>query len=173
MLNAHVYANPKVLAEHPELHAVIAQISQLFTSHYATPLAESFATSCYRAGWSSSSTQQAYPQANRMDDSKLPLVLPPITPGSSHFVIPGRPMDTLHRLLSSNTQLLSYLPKSDAGRITWAPAQVPVIQRGTSKAASASASAKKPDSRRQLKGDKLVQFTAAHKNTEDTRMVRA
>ncbi|KAG2352376.1 hypothetical protein BDR07DRAFT_1313904 [Suillus spraguei] len=96
MLNAHVYANPKVLAEHPELHAVIAQISQLFTSHYATPLAESFATSCYRAGWSSSSTQQAYPQANRMDDSKLPLVPPPITPGSSHFVIPGRPMDTLH-----------------------------------------------------------------------------
>ncbi|KAG1843761.1 hypothetical protein F4604DRAFT_1689370 [Suillus subluteus] len=173
MFNAHVYVNPKVLAEHPELHAVIAQISQLFTSHYATPLAESFATSCYRAGWSSSSTsstQQAYPQANRMDDSKLPLVPPPITPASSHFVIPGRPMDTLHRLLSSNTQLLSYLPKSDAGHITWAPAQVPVIQCGTSKAGSASASAKKPDSRRQLKGDTLVQFTATRTNTENTCM---
>ncbi|KAG1776235.1 hypothetical protein EV702DRAFT_936315, partial [Suillus placidus] len=118
MLNAHVYANPKVLAEHPELHVVIAQISQLFTAHYATPLAELFATNCYRAGWSSSSTQDPYPQANRTDDSKLPLVPPPITPGSSHFVIPGRPMDTLHRLLSC-PQLLSYLPKSDAGHVTW------------------------------------------------------
>ncbi|KAG1772895.1 hypothetical protein EV702DRAFT_976399 [Suillus placidus] len=110
MLNAHVYANPKVLAEHPELHVVIAQISQLFTAHYATPLAELFAANCYRAGWSSSSTQDPYLQANRTDDSKLPLVPPPITPGSSHFVIPGRPMDTLHQLLSC-PQLLSYLPK--------------------------------------------------------------
>jgi hypothetical protein len=69
-----------------------------------------------------------------MDDSKLPLVPPPITPGSLHFVIPGCPMDTLHRLLSC-AQLLSYLLKSDAGRIVWAPAQVPVILCG--KAASA------------------------------------
>ncbi|KAG0705387.1 hypothetical protein DFH29DRAFT_996952 [Suillus ampliporus] len=140
MFNAHVYSNLKVLAEHPELHVVIAQISQLFTAHYATPLAESFTTSCYRAGWSSSSTQDAYPQANRTDDSKLPLVPPPITPGSLHFVIPGRPMDTLYGSLSS-AQLLSYLPKSDASHITWAPTQ----------------------------GDKLVQFTAAHSNTENTR----
>ncbi|KAG0693207.1 hypothetical protein DFH29DRAFT_816579 [Suillus ampliporus] len=176
MLNAHVYANLKVLTEHPDLHVVIAQISQLFTAHYATLLAESFATSCYHAGWSSSSTQDTYPQANRMDDSKLLLVPPPITPGSSHFVIPGRPMDTLHRLLSS-TQLLSHLPKSDASHITWAPAQVPMIQRGKSKAALAPAlalaSAKKPDSQRQLKGDKLVQFTAVHSNTENTHKVSA
>ncbi|KAG2159180.1 uncharacterized protein EDB93DRAFT_1060899, partial [Suillus bovinus] len=110
MLNAHVYANLKVLAEHPELHVVIAQISQLFTAHYATPLAQLFAANCYRAGWLSSSAQDAYPQANRTDDSKLLLVPPPVTPGSLHFVIPGCPMDTLHQLLSC-PQLLSYLPK--------------------------------------------------------------
>ncbi|KAG1798563.1 uncharacterized protein HD556DRAFT_1440268 [Suillus plorans] len=128
-LNANVYINPKVLVEHHELHPVVAEITQLFLSKYAAPLAQSFTLSCTNKGWrvGSSQMQMRTPTKGkgRAETSLLPLVSPPITPSSSHFVLPGRPDGSLEVLLSSNSRILSYVPRYD-GRITWVASQIDV-----------------------------------------------
>ncbi|KAG1721781.1 uncharacterized protein EDB91DRAFT_1274880 [Suillus paluster] len=56
-LKAEVYINPKVLLDHHELHSVIAQISQLFITDYAMPLARAFAKNWIQNNWNGSGSQ--------------------------------------------------------------------------------------------------------------------
>ncbi|KAG1889914.1 hypothetical protein F4604DRAFT_1914451 [Suillus subluteus] len=112
-LKANVYINPKVLEEHHELHAVVAQITQLFLSDYATPLANAFADTRTRHKW---------------EDPIMPLIPHPIVPTSAHFIFPGRPAGSLERLLSSSDYVLSHAPFFDNDTIKWKPHQIGLVQ---------------------------------------------
>ncbi|KAG1721786.1 hypothetical protein EDB19DRAFT_1600794, partial [Suillus lakei] len=95
-LKANVYINPKVLEEHHELHAVVAQITQLFLSDYATPLANAFADTCTRHKWGNSTMAQTPTKGKaRTEDPIMPLIPRPIAPTSAHFIFPGRPAGSL------------------------------------------------------------------------------
>ncbi|KAG2337037.1 hypothetical protein BDR05DRAFT_1005346 [Suillus weaverae] len=121
-LKANIYINPKVLLEHHELHSVVAKITQLFLAKYATPIAQSFALSCTHKGWRAGISQTPAKGKGRTETSLLLLVLPPITPSSSHFVLPGRPDGSLEVLLSTNSNILSYIPHYDS-QIMWVASQ--------------------------------------------------
>lgn len=129
-LKANIYVNPKVLLEHHKLHPVVAEITQLFLAKYATPLAQSFASSCTKKGWRSGGSQTPAKDKRRAETSLLPLIPPPITPSSSHFVFPGRPDGSLEVLLSTESHILSYIPRHYDTQITWVASQVGVQSSG-------------------------------------------
>lgn len=129
-LKANIYVNPKVLLEHHELHPVVAEITQLFLAKYATPLAQSFASSCTKKGWRSGGSQTPAKDKCRAETSLLPLIPPPITPSSSHFVFPGRPDGSLEVLLSTESHILSYIPRHYDTQIMWVVSQVGVQSSG-------------------------------------------
>ncbi|KAG0704164.1 hypothetical protein DFH29DRAFT_873948 [Suillus ampliporus] len=129
-LKANIYVNPKVLLEHCELHPVVAEITQLFLAKYATPLAQSFTSSCTKKGWRSGSSQTPAKGKRRAETSLLPLIPPPITPSSSHFVLPGRPDGSLEVLLSTESHILSYIPRHHDTQIMWVASQVGVQSSG-------------------------------------------
>ncbi|KIK37434.1 hypothetical protein CY34DRAFT_109091 [Suillus luteus UH-Slu-Lm8-n1] len=130
-LKAEVYINPRVLAEHQELHPVLAQIMQTFIANYATPLAHVFAVTCNRK-WGKSNSQQtplkdkATPfKGKEKIESILPLVPSLVAPNSVHFVFHGCPVGSLESLLNSSSHILSYAPSYD-GNIIWEPTQVQI-----------------------------------------------
>ncbi|KAG1723399.1 hypothetical protein EDB19DRAFT_1916137 [Suillus lakei] len=128
-LKANVYINPKVLEEHHELHAVVAQITQLFLSDYATPLANAFADTRTQHKWGNSTMAQTPTKGKaRTEDPIMPLIPRPIAPTSAHFIFPGRPAGSLERLLSSSDYVLSHAPSFDNDTIKWKPHQIGLVQ---------------------------------------------
>ncbi|KAG1848434.1 hypothetical protein F4604DRAFT_1593923 [Suillus subluteus] len=128
-LKANVYINPKVLEEHHELHAVVAQITQLFLSDYATPLANAFADTRTRHKWGNSMMAQTPTKGKaQTEDPIMPLIPRPIVPTSAHFIFPGRPAGSLEQLLSSSDYVLSHAPSFDNDTIKWKPHQIGLVQ---------------------------------------------
>jgi hypothetical protein len=129
-LKVDIYVNLKVLLEHHELHSVVAEITQLFLMKYATLLAQSFALSCTKKGWRAAGSSQTPAKGKgRAETSLLPLIPPPITPSSSHFVLPGHPDGSLEVSLSTASNILSYIPYYDT-HITWVASQIGVQSSG-------------------------------------------
>ncbi|KAG1723101.1 hypothetical protein EDB19DRAFT_1605271, partial [Suillus lakei] len=96
MLKANIYINPKVLEEHHELHAVVAQITQLFLSDYATLLANAFADTWTWHKWGNSMMAQTPTKGKaRTEVPIMPLIPRPIVPTSAHFIFPGCPAGSL------------------------------------------------------------------------------
>ncbi|KAG1799392.1 uncharacterized protein HD556DRAFT_1439775 [Suillus plorans] len=128
-LKANVYINPKVLEEHHELHAVVAQITQLFLSDYATPLTNAFADTRTRHKWGNSTMAQTPTKGKaQTEDPIMPLIPRPIVPTSAHFIFPGRPAGSLEWLLSSSDYVLSHAPSFDNDTIIWKPHQIGLMQ---------------------------------------------
>ncbi|KAG2739821.1 hypothetical protein P692DRAFT_201811305 [Suillus brevipes Sb2] len=127
-LKAEVYVNPRVLAEHQELHPVLAQITQTFIADYAAPLAHAFAeTRSRKWGKSTPSKGNATPSKGKEKfDTILPLVPLPVSPNSAHFVFHGRPAGSLECLLNSSSHILSYAPSPYDGNVIWEPTQVQI-----------------------------------------------
>lgn len=144
-----MYINPRVLAEHQELHPVLAQITQTFIADYATPLAHAFAVTRSRK-WGKSNAQQT-PSKGKATPSKgkektiLPLVPSPVSPNSAHFVFHGRPAGSLEILLNSSSHILSYAPSYD-GNVTWEPTQVQISGGSASVPSSSHPSSSHPSS---------------------------
>ncbi|KAG1719237.1 hypothetical protein EDB19DRAFT_1919195 [Suillus lakei] len=119
----------KSLKSTMSLHAVVAQITQLFLSDYATPLANAFADTCTRHKWGNSTMAQTPTKGKaRTEDPIMPLIPRPIAPTSAHFIFPGRPAGSLEWLLSSSDYVLSHAPSFDNDTIKWKPHQIGLVQ---------------------------------------------
>ncbi|KAG2154305.1 uncharacterized protein EDB93DRAFT_1102436 [Suillus bovinus] len=127
-LKAEIYINPKVLSEHCELHSVVAQISQLFIADYVTPLAQAFTENRIHNNWKGSSPVSQTPSKGKTTSKGkqveiVPLIPSPVLPSLAHFTFYGCPRGSLEGLMTSNSNILSYMPSYDS-RIMWKPTQI-------------------------------------------------
>ncbi|KAH7908746.1 hypothetical protein BJ138DRAFT_1012143 [Hygrophoropsis aurantiaca] len=118
-LKAELYVNPRVLAHHPELHYVVAEITQTFIERFAAPLAKSFTNTRLGLGWKDAPGTPQRPQST-VNYSTAPLIPHPISAKSTRFIISGRPSTSL----ASIRNPLSYFPSSGDQSITWNKAGV-------------------------------------------------
>ncbi|KAG1798263.1 uncharacterized protein HD556DRAFT_1440600 [Suillus plorans] len=125
-LKADVYVNPRVLAENEELHQIVAELSQFFIEHFATPLAHRFATCHTLNNWPASSGSSTTPShSSTANYNRVPLVPAPLINSSCHFHVRGRPSSSLAQLIGLNTTLLSVVPQGSP--LTWNTKAVPIF----------------------------------------------
>ncbi|KAG1883667.1 hypothetical protein F4604DRAFT_1920175 [Suillus subluteus] len=125
-LKADIYVNPRVLAEDINLHQAVAEMSQFFIEHFATPLAHQFAASRVLNNWSTPSASSTTPSRPPSTQSNhLPLIPMPVSRTSCHFQVCGRATGRLAQAIGLNTSFLSTVPQQGSP-LAWLVQAVPV-----------------------------------------------
>ncbi|KAH7903070.1 hypothetical protein BJ138DRAFT_1107992, partial [Hygrophoropsis aurantiaca] len=129
-LKADVYLNPRMIAAHPELHHVAAEIVQIFVERWALANVQDFRAARESLGWDYSSKGKAPVEYTPHNYFTLPLIPSPISSASTHFIIPGRPHGVLQELALSQ-QVKSSVPSLANNAIIWESTDVPTSSSDT------------------------------------------
>ncbi|KAH7911641.1 hypothetical protein BJ138DRAFT_985364, partial [Hygrophoropsis aurantiaca] len=124
-LKADVFVDPRMLAKHPELHAITAEMVQLFIEHWACVNAADFRVARTILGWSKGDKITLPHTTPKKSNRSLPLIPAPFPPSSNHFTFNGRAAGVLQDVLSAPEGATSYIPIPGLDIICWQIVMVP------------------------------------------------